>query len=304
MTPRCRGVGIRYSKDVRARIELPIVALLALSVVASKPTRADSRSAQSEIWSGFTRPHAGPAQAIGSYGNGCLQGAARVPRRGKGFRVVRPWRNRHWAHPQTIALLRDLGRRLARRGLGAMLIADVAQPRGGPAPSGHASHQTGLDADIWFATPAQARRAGSRRLLQPVSLIDGTRKTTSKHWRRRTELLLRWAAEDARVSRIFVHPLIKQRLCHKTRGDRTWLRKIRPWWGHHEHFHVRLVCPARSTDCTPQADIRDGDGCDKLQWWLAERAKRDRTSGQASYQTRIRARPPMPTGCATVQTKQ
>jgi hypothetical protein len=34
-----------------------------------------------------------------------------------------------------------------------LYIGDISQPRGGPMTSGHASHQIGLDADIWMLPP-------------------------------------------------------------------------------------------------------------------------------------------------------
>ena len=37
-----------------------------------------------------------------------------------------------------------------KQGLGVLSIGDLGQARGGPAPSGHVSHQSGLDVDIWF----------------------------------------------------------------------------------------------------------------------------------------------------------
>ena len=49
---------------------------------------------------------------------------------------------------------------------------------------------------------------------------------------------------DARVNRIFVTPPVKLQMCADAGRDRAWLRKIRPWWNHHDHFHVRLNCPA------------------------------------------------------------
>ncbi|MGR3490706.1 MAG: penicillin-insensitive murein endopeptidase, partial [Shimia sp.] len=45
-------------------------------------------------------------------------------------------------------------------------------------------------------------------------------------------------------------------------------RKIRPWWGHHYHFHVRLECPPGYDGCTKQAAIPAGDGCAEAQGWV------------------------------------
>jgi len=52
-------------------------------------------------------------------------------------------------------------------------------------------------------------------------------------------------------------------------GDRGWLNKVRPWWGHTYHFHVRLDCPAGMSTCVPQKAPPPGDGCGaELDAWL------------------------------------
>ena len=81
--------------------------------------------------------------------------------------------------------------------------------------------------------------------------------------------MLRLAVDDPRVDRIFVNPAIKEALCKITSpDDREWLRRIRPWYGHDEHFHVRLACPADSPLCEPQAPPPPGDGCQEVISWL------------------------------------
>ena len=66
--------------------------------------------------------------------------------------------------------------------------------------------------------------------------------------------LIKRAASYPAVERIFVHPAIKKALCEDTAKDtdRAWLSKVRPMWGHHYHFHIRIVCPAGSTNCEHQ----------------------------------------------------
>jgi penicillin-insensitive murein endopeptidase len=97
-----------------------------------------------------------------------------------------------------------------------------------------------------------------------------------------------------------VHPVLKQSLCRRARGDSRWLQRIRPWWGHDEHFHVRLACPADSRDCVPQAAIPEGDGCAELSSWLAPKAAAARAKKQRSYQSRVGARPEMPEPCRSL----
>jgi penicillin-insensitive murein endopeptidase len=73
-----------------------------------------------------------------------------------------------------------------------------------------------------------------------------------------------------KVARIFVHPGIKQALC-QAGADRGWLRKVRPWWGHDSHFHVRLRCPPGEPLCRDQDPAPPGDGCgQELSWWLSD----------------------------------
>ena len=71
------------------------------------------------------------------------------------------------------------------------------------------------------------------------------------------------------VSEIFVNPAIKLKLCQTAQGDRSWLQKIRPWFGHDSHFHVRLTCPSGAAYCENQAPVPAGEGCDaELYSWF------------------------------------
>jgi penicillin-insensitive murein DD-endopeptidase len=67
-----------------------------------------------------------------------------------------------------------------------------------------------------------------------------------------TQSLVIRAAQEPRVERIFVNAAIKKRLCREAKGDRSWLAKIRPWYGHDYHFHVRITCSPGDSACTPQ----------------------------------------------------
>ena len=54
------------------------------------------------------------------------------------------------------------------------------------------------------------------------------------------------------------------------RGDAAWLRKIRPWWDHTDHLHVRLNCPKGAPGCVDQDPLPPGDGCKEAIWWVTE----------------------------------
>jgi penicillin-insensitive murein endopeptidase len=98
--------------------------------------------------------------------------------------------------------------------------------------------------------------------------------------------LLKLAASDPRVERVFVHPLVKQALCTAAGPKPAWLQKIRPWWGHDAHFHARLACPEDSPECTAQAPLPPGDGCDALAWWLKQSIDSDREREQKAQAAR------------------
>jgi penicillin-insensitive murein endopeptidase len=264
------------------------VGIALMVLLAGRPAGAGAPTP----WSLVRTPTDGPPRSIGRYGGGCIEGAARLPLQGDGFRVVRPERGRVFAHPILVALLRALGAHVKALHLPPLPIGDLGQPRGGPAPTGHASHQTGLDVDIWFAPPAAGR--------QPVSMIDAARKRPSSAWTASVARVLQLAASDARVDRIFVHPILKRALCERARGDRAWLRKIRPWWGHHDHFHLRLPCPGDSPACEPQPALPEGDGCDQLEWWFKPASEEDREREHQSYSSRVGAAVELPAACSAL----
>jgi len=220
------------------------------------------------------------ARAIGSYAKGCLAGGASLPPDGPTWQAMRLSRNRNWGHPELIDYLQDLAADAPKVGWNGLLVGDLAQPRGGPMLSGHASHQIGLDADIWLTEMPKQRLSREQReeisaismLIGPLDVKGADRRVDPKKWTDTHARLIRRAASDKRVARIFVNPTIKKALCdfEKSR-DRAWLRKIRPWWGHHYHFHVRLACPAGSAGCKDQNPPPPGDGCGQhLTYWLSD----------------------------------
>lgn len=220
--------------------------------------------AQSEpTFTSVSMPSHGPTRVIGSYAGGCIGGAVALPLEGPGFEVIRVSRNRYWGHSSTIAFIQAFGRQVQASRLGAVYIGDISQPRGGRMGFGHASHQVGLDADIWFELSAKPRLAAAAReepLLRSLVLPHEGGIDLSV-WQAGHAQLLRMASENPLVDRIFVNKWIKRHLCQTTHGDRSWLRKVVPWFGHDSHFHVRLVCPADSPECIRQAPVPAGDGC-------------------------------------------
>ncbi len=212
--------------------------------------------------------HMRPAP-YGSYARGCLAGAVRLPESGPTWQAMRLSRNRNWAHPEMVDFVRDLSRKARALGAAGLYIGDMSQPRGGPMKSGHRSHQIGLDADIWLmpAMRLDLSRA-EREKLSAVSMRRMKGAFVNARWGRFQHEILKAAAQDPRVARIFIFPGAKVQMCKDERGDRRWLRKIRPWWGHHYHFHVRLKCPKGARACKDQAPPPPGDGCDAAQKWV------------------------------------
>jgi penicillin-insensitive murein endopeptidase len=250
--------------------KLPIFVVLLIAQAFSPPSGAGN------VWSRFTDPSWGNPYAIGSYTAGCLAGAAMLPADGEGYQVMRLSRQRYYGHPLLVDFIRDFSRQVAETRKLSLLIGDLGQARGGLTPSGHRSHQTGLDVDIWFdVAPLDGRLSlEERERRSALSMVneDGMRVNRSR-WNAEQTEILRLASGFESVERIFVNPAIKKNLC-ETQRNRAWLRKIRPWWGHEEHFHVRLHCPPDSPECLKQQPVAAGDGCDAgLEWWFSAEAR-------------------------------
>ncbi|MDV6252809.1 penicillin-insensitive murein endopeptidase [Vibrio sp. EA2] len=214
-------------------------------------------------WEQVSAPTQNSSSSIGSYANGCLDGAYPLPLEGTGYQVLRSRTNRYYGHPNTISFIENLALTANKELSTNLLIGDLSLPRGGRFSSGHSSHQTGLDIDIWLRLADQPLSYNELQLPKPMSVVDLKGYSILDHrWDDRHFELIRYAAQNDGVARIFVHPVIKEQLCSQEEGkDRTWLRKVRPWWGHHYHFHVRLSCPDSSRNCVDQAPPPAGDGC-------------------------------------------
>ncbi|KGM50188.1 peptidase [Pseudooceanicola atlanticus] len=211
-------------------------------------------------------------QPFGGYAKGCADGSVQLAETGPTWQAMRLSRNRNWAHPETVDFVQDLSRKAAALpGWKGLYVGDMSQPKGGPMTSGHRSHQSGLDADIWMLAPKSLSLSRSEREnISSVSLRRANGAYTNDKWTRQHHELLKAAASDPRVARIFVFPGAKVQMCNDEKGDRSWLRKIRPWWGHHYHFHVRLSCPKGARGCVNQAPPPAGDGCADADRWVRD----------------------------------
>lgn len=251
-------------------------------------------------WGAPRTPMRAPAAAVGYYSAGCLQGGVALGKSGPGYEVLRLSRRRHFGHPALVEYIRQLGAGMKKRKLGLLLVGDLAQPRGGPTLTGHRSHQTGLDVDLGYGAPpwaARRRFTPEERESTPFpTVVDLAAGKLNGQWEPRVATVLELAASHPGVDRIFVNPVIKRELCAQAPGT-PWLRKLRPWWGHHDHFHVRLSCPAGDPGCQPQEPLPADDGCAKLAWWFTADA---RTTRQKRSDEAAAGPPPLPGRCREV----
>jgi penicillin-insensitive murein endopeptidase len=249
---------------------LILAALLALAAPASAEPLART------LFGAMREPSGGISEAIGSYAKGCAAGLVAMPETGPSWQAMRLGRNRNWGQPVMIDYLEDLS--LVAQGLGwaGLYIGDISQPRGGPMTGDHASHQIGLDADVWMLPPRRLNLTRSEREnISSISVRTADQKSINENWTPVHAALLQAAASDPRVERIFVAAAVKLELCRAaTRRDKSWLQKIRPIAGHNTHFHVRLRCPEGSVNCVTQTPTvselsNGGNGCDdSLTWWV------------------------------------
>ena len=252
-----------------------IVRLLVILFLAL-PSAALSAPLAKDLFGAQRGPSQQRSEAIGTYANGCGAGMVQLPESGPTWQAMRLSRNRNWGQPELVQYLMDLSVQARRIGWAGLYIGDMSQPRGGPMKSGHASHQIGLDADIWMLPPKRLNLSrGEREKISSISVRTEDQTRINGNWTPAHQALLRAAASDPRVDRIFVAAAVKIAMCNATpRRDRDWLQKIRPLYGHNTHFHVRLKCPRGARYCKTQkptvAELsKGGDGCDEtLNWWV------------------------------------
>jgi penicillin-insensitive murein endopeptidase len=244
-----------------------------------KAASAEDKEPAKQLFSHTQLPSLGKAMAIGYYPRGCLQGGVELPVDGPTWQVMRLSRNRNWGHPELVHFLEKFAPLAAKAtGWNGIMVGDMAQPRGGPLPFGHMSHQIGLDVDIWFMPmPDHRLSKEEREKLSASNLVaDDWKHVNPKTWTPADIAFIRTAAEQPEVERVLVNAAIKKELCEaKPKGKErwSWLDKVRPWFGHHDHIHVRLKCPADSPNCRKQPPVPGDDGCGahELDYWFSDK---------------------------------
>lgn len=247
---------------------------------------ADAQQLATSLFGAKHTPSPHVPMPVGSYSRGCGAGLVPLPETGPTWQAMRLSRGRNYGHPEMIRFLVDLSRTARKAGFGAGLyIGDISQPRGGPTASGHTSHQIGLDADIWWLAPRRLDLSrAERERISSIPMRSDDQRSVTANWRPGALALLKAAASDPRVDRIFVAAAIKVEMCKTARrSDTRWLQKIRPWSAHSTHFHVRLKCPKGASLCQPQRPTvrelsKNGNGCDDtLRWWVTDYLNPPRT---------------------------
>ncbi|MFT0891695.1 penicillin-insensitive murein endopeptidase [Pseudochelatococcus sp. G4_1912] len=239
--------------------------------------KALPQDAARRLFGQATTPSPHPAQVYGFYSKGCVAGAVELPADGDHWQVMRPSRNRAFGHPDLIAFIQKIATTApAAADWPGLLVGDMGQPRGGPMLTGHASHQIGIDADIWLTPSPQKRLSKNERdnlsatnvVASDWNDVDPARWTSAHH------RLLRHVASQPQVARLFVNPAIKRALCREASGNRAWLSKVRPAAGHNYHFHIRMHCPPGNAACRNQDPPPANDGCGAdLDWWFSYEAR-------------------------------
>lgn len=277
------GITARCCNDlIWNGMKMTLIRLLALGLLALLTlVPAVFAQSASALFGSVHQPTGGVAMPIGSYAKGCIAGAVQLSADGPGWQAMRLSRDRRWGSAELVEYIEALAQVVGQDGLRGILVGDMGQARGGPMASGHASHQIGLDVDIWLQPmPDHVLSAEERERISAISVLKaGTREVDSRQFGETQRLLIYRAAELPGVARIFVAPGIKRSLCAINWRDRSFLSKIRPWYGHDDHFHVRLSCPAGAQSCVDQNPVPAGDGCGSdLDYWFTDAPYRASTS--------------------------
>ncbi len=256
-------------------MKLPGLLLLAILAFAGQ---ASAEALANKLFGAKALPSQQAPMPIGTYARGCGAGLVELAETGPSWQVMRLSRHRNFGQPVLVEYLQDLSRSAQKIGWAGLYIGDMGQPRGGPMTSGHASHQIGLDADIWMLPPKRLNlTVKERESISSIPMRSADQMSVTANWTKRHRALLKAAASDPRVDRIFIAAAVKIEMCKTaTAADASWLQKIRPEAGHETHIHVRLKCPKGARLCQSQkptvAELsKGGSGCDEtLMWWVSD----------------------------------
>ncbi len=253
-----------------------LISIVAVVLATALPAHAESTAAT--LFSAKAEPTNHAAMPVGTYTKGCAAGNIELPETGPTWQAMRLSRHRNFGNPVLVDYLVDLANKAPQYGWRGIYIGDMGNPRGGPMNSGHASHQMGLDADIWFLKPRRLDlTVAEREKISSVSIRTEDQLRVNENWDPSYREFFKAAASDPRVDRIFVAAAIKIEMCKTaTAADTKWLQRIRPERNHQDHLHVRLKCPKGSSLCQTQKPTvselsKGGNGCDDtLMYWVSD----------------------------------
>lgn len=207
-------------------------------------------------------------QAIGFYAKGSLKNAVSLPDTGDGFvKIFRP-RNRRFSTFDLNYILQEAAHniRIAFPHGERMQVGDICSENGG-LQVGHESHQNGLDVDIAFFRRNFTEQDPSRTDGFEEEFVTPSGKLTQNFDMERNWAFVKEVVSTNRVNRIFVNAAVKTAFCNYTKQigeyevDSEYLRRLRAWPGHTEHFHLRIDCPINSKECISQDEVPPGSGC-------------------------------------------
>lgn len=265
----------------------------------SKKQSTNNHHTQQYQWHEADGPTSNVTKVYGGYTAGCIDGATKLPKKGVGYIAATHKNNRLYGHPNLINVVEKLAQKMYNEHGLTLLISDLGQARGGPAPiktSAHRSHQNGLDVDIWYRS-LNKNNLNEENIYPETVLSESKDSLNKKSWGESNLKMLEYTAQYDEVQRVLVNPYVKKAMC-KEYGDTNWINKIRPWWGHHKHFHIRLKCPVNDRSCKKQEPVPSNeDTCGAaLNWWFSNEAIE---MGKAKSETK-RTYPNLPRQCHEV----
>ena len=176
--------------------------------------------------------------------------------------------------PQLVELVQRAARKVAERFRGSVLVVgDLSGKEGGPLP-GHTSHQSGRDVDLGFYVMNQEKKPVFHEKFEPFD-GQGRHAGPPALWfdDRRNWALVEALLQDAKVQvrAIFVASWLKARLLRHAQEsgaskeliERATAVLMQPPNSepHHDHFHVRIACPAsQKPGCIDDSLFAHGGG--------------------------------------------
>jgi murein endopeptidase len=209
----------------------------------------------------------GGGRAVGSFTDGRIEKGEVVAKDGRGYHQVYPERDTLWATGMMASLIKRTSEKIASDYPGTIVMLGDISKRGGGSLGTHASHQSGLDADIPYVG-----NEGFQSVVDGRGRIkDSFDYARNWHFFRlvASQKVLQDGEEITVLNRIFVNPTVKRGLCEwaKQTGllsnslDAEIMRRIRPIEGHANHFHLRLRCSPHYPACRNQIDPDNNSGC-------------------------------------------